>query len=775
MPNELDLTTHKMSSEQVEEDDDTVVETVVDVVSTVLRDALRRSGRYTGPVISTSLLPHGNEGTMLYDDEILQEYSGPWRYGRFHGHEGRLVYRSEDVYHGPFVEGLRQGTGTMQWKDQRQYTGDFHRDKRHGEGSFAYPDGSIYIGSYVDNQRSGYGTYQAEKVSYQGTWIDGVYEGEGVYTYQQNGHDYEYRGSFANGKPHGTGILVGGPHNTTQHDGEWREGQPFGPSSKDKAATSNFITVVHNRDWHDLQTGDLAHYRGLWHTELNCPVGNGTLDFQEGPMLRYDGCFQAPGVFHGEGRLQWRNGDIFEGNLELGQRHGKGQYWWPDGRHHCGMYNQNLRHGYGRFIYPNNDCFEGNYVMGKREGQGRFEFADGSLFDGTWKEGCYDIGKLVHSNGRTYIGQFKAGVAHGIGVEMDPAGNIVFDGEWVHGHRADRLDDQQTSGAMVDQSGLKDDTYLTTEDRLERESPLEPGEVLKASRLGIDTPKMPNNTLNGDLSEPAMLRTWAPSHDDNELDITCEAVVDQDITDAQGNIGKYTGLVTKDKLPHGVGRMVYADGKRIHDGFWIFGNKEGHGRCLFLPQHDWHEGIYHMNLRHGPGRYCWADRRTFVGSYKNDKRHGRGIFLYPSGDRFEGFFADGARSGHGQFTFEDGNGLYIGEWAQGKYHGKGKLVLGARTDDPLSYEGDFELGVFHGYGVQRDAFGHVLQAGTWINGKLKSEKEDEADDDNNAVLNLEHALAKSFPEVQGDPDTDTDRECCPSIFKVNADLETISM
>lgn len=65
----------------------------------------------------------------------------------------------------------------------------------------------------------------------------------------------------------------------------------------------------------------------------------------------------------------------------------------------------------------------------------------------------------------------------------------------------------------------------------------------------------------------------------------CKAVVDQPLKDAQGNPGRYTGIVSIHLLetrgrngesasspptlvlkPHGVGRMVYADGLRIHEG-----------------------------------------------------------------------------------------------------------------------------------------------------------------------------------------------------------------
>lgn len=78
----------------------------------------------------------------------------------------------------------------------------------------------------------------------------------------------------------------------------------------------------------------------------------------------------------------------------------------------------------------------------------------------------------------------------------------------------------------------------------------------------------------------------------------CEPVVDMEVQDADGNLGNYTGLVlVENNKPHGVGRMVYLDGRRIHEGWWRHGLKEGHGRCLFVQQQDFHEGNYKNNVR----------------------------------------------------------------------------------------------------------------------------------------------------------------------------------
>ena len=177
--------------------------------------------------------------------------------------------------------------------------------------------------------------------------------------------------------------------------------------------------------------------------------------------------------------------------------------------------------------------------------------------------------------------------------------------------------------------------------------------------------------------------------------------------------------------------MVYDDRQRIHEGFWEFGNREGHGRCVFLKIGDVHEGEYVQNLRHGPGKYLWKDGRAFMGNYQHDERQGTGVFSYPNGDSYQGNFSEGQRSGYGTFTFRNGAWQYKGEWKEGVYEGKkGRLEWkvnhhhhndGGDDDEQIImthvYIGDFAGGVFHGQGKE-SVEGRVEREGIWNQGKF---------------------------------------------------------
>jgi len=467
----------------------------------------------------------------------------------------------------------------------------------------------------------------------------------------------------------------------------------------------------------------LGIYRGLWLAQN--PYQNGTVAYEGGEVDSYEGWFNLQGYYHGqECRLNFRNGDCYIGDFEYGQRHGKGWYTWKDGRQYKGQFVKNSREGKGTLIYPNSDFYEGHFVQGKRHGHGRFIFANGSMYEGHWIAGQYHgNGTLVQSDGSTYIGSFERGVKHGKGKDLNQAGKLVYEGNYWRGKAGDgpppASAERATSDASNQSSGSNEAAPQTAAAKLQQ----------------YQAQPTQETTGQGKTSSPVVESYWVPDDDEDRRgpgvapvapplrappsvmseEPPCEAVVDQEITDCQGNPGRFTGLVlVSTKRPHGVGRLVYQDGKRIHEGFWRNGSKEGHGRCLFFPQGDFHEGEYQNNLRNGPGRYQWKDGRLFIGAYKDDLRHGKGVFTYPSGDRYEGMFSKGQRSGFGRFRFSGGQ--YEGEWHAGKYHGRGRLIWGHGSE----YEGDFAQGTFHGAGVLRNESGHVLEKGRWFKGKRVS-------------------------------------------------------
>lgn len=627
-----------MEEKKVEEQDSELVDGVCcsgdshDTSLVEVTDALGRTGFYDGRFRDG--LPNDVNATMKYQASSIKLYTGSWVDGHWHhqyqnqktvenGENAccRIEYVTGDVYTGEVVESVRHGVGTLAWIDGRVYNGEWENGERHGKGTYNWPDGSEYVGEFKRNQRHGTGVYRSSNITYEGEWKTNQYHGIGAYQVTTpDGEQRSFTGEFENGKP----------------------------------KVPEQLQVVTEQPWFD--SGVPAIYRGLWKNFK--PHGNGVVEYQLGAVASYEGCFED-GKYEGEGRLLYHGGDSYVGNFVAGKRDGSGTYKWTDGRQYSGEWLNNQRQGNGVFTWPNGDRYEGYFLAGQRSQEGTFIFgATGASYTGQWKDGQYNgCGKTIDASGEVYEGEFANGLRHGHGSAYDASGKLVFEGEWIDGVKQDGTQESDETGLVEEHSidnqesctQAPDSIPTATQKQLQaKELQATPQSTQPASTPPVNqkivetlqaqsmlTPHC--HPLLATSESPApLLRSWyQPRANSSEIEENCKAVVDQPVTDKLDCSGFYTGIV-KDGLPHGVGRLVYTDGKRIHEGFWKNGSKEGHGRCLFFPQQDFHEGEYKDNLRHGPGRYQWKDGREYVGSYENDLRHGMGVFRYPNGERYEG-------------------------------------------------------------------------------------------------------------------------------------------
>lgn len=134
----------------------------------------------------------------------------------------------------------------------------------------------------------------------------------------------------------------------------------------------------------------------------------------------------------------------YEGEYDAeGRKCGRGIYKYPgnrlfpliaanlksssDGNVYEGTFRDNMRHGYGILRYPNGDVYEGEWNLGRKEGKARFIFADsGEIYEGTvnimiWNEAL----ELAD-----YIGMWMNDRRHGQGKYMYPDGS-VYEGRYV--------------------------------------------------------------------------------------------------------------------------------------------------------------------------------------------------------------------------------------------------------------------------------------------------------------------------------------------------------
>jgi hypothetical protein len=80
------------------------------VTNKLLLDPYGDKGIYTGVVLMSTGLPHGN-GKMVYEDDG-RTYDGDWRHGRWHGW-GSATFSNGDAFEGYYKYDQRHGQGKV--------------------------------------------------------------------------------------------------------------------------------------------------------------------------------------------------------------------------------------------------------------------------------------------------------------------------------------------------------------------------------------------------------------------------------------------------------------------------------------------------------------------------------------------------------------------------------------------------------------------------------------------------------------------------------------
>ena len=126
--------------------------------------------------------------------------------------------------------------------------------------------------------------------------------------------------------------------------------------------------------------------------------GNG-IDESEGN--KYEGQF-IKDKKSGKGKINFNNGDIYEGDFENNKFNGEGHYIWKkNGHEYIGQYLNGQFNGKGFYKWGNEEYYKGDYKMGIKDGQG----------------------EVKYPNGKKYIGPFVNGKLNGIGIFEDGKGN----------------------------------------------------------------------------------------------------------------------------------------------------------------------------------------------------------------------------------------------------------------------------------------------------------------------------------------------------------------
>lgn len=171
-----------------------------------------------------------------------------------------------------------------------------------GQGTFLYPSGAKYMGDFKDGRMHGQGIcYYSDKSQYQGAWKNGYPEGQGTKT-----------------------LLSG-----QKWIGVWKKGQPINNAGQ-------ILSLVETSTAYQLPKKMTSKAPGEGCVMGNCVSGYGTYIYR-GHSAKYTGHFQRE-LPHGKGKIQYENGDYYEGNWSNGSFNGQGTLFLTTGKQIAGTW-----------------------------------------------------------------------------------------------------------------------------------------------------------------------------------------------------------------------------------------------------------------------------------------------------------------------------------------------------------------------------------------------------------------------------------------------------
>jgi hypothetical protein len=139
--------------------------------------------------------------------------------------------------------------------------------------------------------------------------------------------------------------------------------------------------------------------------------------------------------FTGRSTRTWPDGARYEGDFVGGRMHGNGVLQFADGNVSQGTFDNDSMTGKGTFLWANGDRYDGGFVKGAIQGMGVLKAADGSTYKGDFVNGRKTgTGEMVWPNGDRYAGRFVDGVRTGLGVYEWPNGDR-YEGDFFNNQR----------------------------------------------------------------------------------------------------------------------------------------------------------------------------------------------------------------------------------------------------------------------------------------------------------------------------------------------------
>ncbi|MCB0705951.1 MAG: caspase family protein [Saprospiraceae bacterium] len=251
--------------------------------------------------------------------------SGDCRNGK-----GIYIYPSGAIYIGEFKDGEIHGIGVCNYSDGSKYQGQWQTRYPHGRGTKTFPDGTKWTGSWkkgqpIDDQGNIVTNLFPDKelapseTDLQTGCVSGDCESESGTLAYADGSKYE--GSFRNGQPHGQGSFT--DINGDRYVGYFRNGIRHGEGTLYLASGDKQIGRWKDGEYIGQPQEEYGCIQG------DCANGRGTFIYKD-EGAKYVGAFRSNQP-HGQGIMQFANGEIYSGQWQEGNFHGQGKLTLSDG------------------------------------------------------------------------------------------------------------------------------------------------------------------------------------------------------------------------------------------------------------------------------------------------------------------------------------------------------------------------------------------------------------------------------------------------------------
>lgn len=140
-------------------------------------------------------------------------------------------------------------------------------------------------------------------------------------------------------------------------------------------------------------------------------TGKGKLTIPNGPVIT--GEFKD-GLADGYAKMDFLDGEVYEGEWKENKKHGKGVYVWPSGnerQQYTGAYKNGFMQGEGIMIYSSGKKYEGGFRKDTKSGHGKLTYSDGASYEGYFENGKWEGG--VDSYDEVNLTEEENAASHG--------------------------------------------------------------------------------------------------------------------------------------------------------------------------------------------------------------------------------------------------------------------------------------------------------------------------------------------------------------------------